>query len=348
MAVKLEKTRDEQEQDELLARFGLADGTNAGAPTVEGGSAEGEGAGAGEDLAKDPSLAGEGADPGAEGGEDLGADGAAKPEGAEDAKPPLKGWEKRAADNQHNYHLERNAREKVEKVALELKAELDRQRSAFAELMERVSKAEQAPVKSKEPDQEDALDQDYPEISSGVKEKLSPLQKKIEVLEAKIAQTESKTAVDLFLDKVASPEGGNVPQIRQIIADRDFNEWLDKTGGYAERVMRHTFSKDFNFNEKDVAEVVARYQQATGKQPAPAGRQAERPAAPERPRVPSGSGGLKGVGPADVFTEEEMGNLRALADQAGRAFSKGFDKDALTKFDDKLTRSINYYDKNKS
>lgn len=346
------KTKDERLQDEILKKFGFEEGSDA--TPAPGGSDSGEELDPNAPSEADPTLSPTGEEVVPENPFQT-QDAPAEEPHPGDPKGP-KGWEKRARDNQHNYHLERNAREKVEKVATELKAELDAQRSQFQRILEDITARmtgsstpeKPAATVSAEPE-EDPLGE-YPEIATGVNKKFAPLEERLAKIQKTLDERETANSVASFLDQVASPEGGNVPEIRTIIADPAFNKWVDDKGGYVQRVMRQTFNKDFGFGVKDVAEVIGRYYQDTGKtQPSTPAKPntPAKPAVPSRPAVPSGANQMptRTAGDLDIFSAEEMNNLQVMADKAGRAFAKGLDPKALDKFEEKMNRSIEYYSK---
>jgi hypothetical protein len=269
-------------------------------------------------------------------------------EGEQTLDGPQHNWEKRAKDSQRSFSKERNARLKAEEAINEAVSEMARQRSEFEKLMSRFNTGSTATL---EPDKSEVANEVldnfreiYPDIAEGVDQVMKPVRTEVEQLRKERLERDVRDHTDKFLSEAGRDPRLKDYDLKTIVGSDDLASWLESTGGYSARVMNNTFDPNYGFTPKDVADVIARYTQEIGAKPGVRVQSGSEPPAP-RPNIPTGSTGLGNDNtPGDIFSLNELQNLQSLADKVGRLANKVGKPEMFEQFDEKLDRSLRFYD----
>lgn len=271
-------------------------------------------------------------------------------ESEEDQQPegPHHNWEKRAKDSQRSFSKERNARLEAERKAAEAVNEIARQRAEFEKVLARYTPSAQATNEQAAPSVDDEVLENfrdiYPEIAAGVEEAMRPVRNEVEQLRKERLERDVRDHTAKFLSEAGSDPRLKSVDINAIVGTDELADWLEKTGGYSARVMNNTFDPAFGFTPKDVADVIHRFVQETGNRPTVTARVDNEPPAP-RPQIPTNGSSVGNDNvPTDIFSLAELQNLQPLADKAGRLSIKLGKPELLGQFDEKLDRSLRFYD----
>jgi hypothetical protein len=255
-------------------------------------------------------------------------------------------WEKRAKDSQRSFSIERTAREKAEQAAAEAVALAERFKREADELRRAQAQpaAPTVPTVSRD-EQLEEFRTVYPDIAQGVSEMVNPLRSELEELREERKQREIREHTDRFIGEASSDPRLADVDIHSMIGSSELTAWLDARGGYAYRVMNNTFAPELGFTPKDVADVLALFVKERGQTQTGVKVQDTPPPPPARPVTHREAGDIdSSAATVDVFTLDEMNNLQNLADKVGRASQKTGNAKLLEDFDQKIDRSIRYYD----